>query len=224
MNQIVQQNRNSSPPLHEAERFLRNPDNPHSLYVRYNGSKRRLFINDKDGPIGIIQKGKKRSGIYFNNWAGITKIYYETQNDEAENQRKLVLKYKREAALASFTNPFIRKCLDADENKCLYNNDITTGIRNEGEVITLKAIKKWAGDWLIEEFRKALKDKRPFSSGRFNFRGYDGSLQIVVAAEDGQYYKAGDVMGNFNKEFRNCGNGYYYLLINDDKFIAYDID
>lgn len=26
------------------------------------------------------------------------------------------------------------------------------------------------------------------------------------------------------KEYRNCGNGYYYLLINDDFMIGYDID
>ena len=28
----------------------------------------------------------------------------------------------------------------------------------------------------------------------------------------------------FSKEFRNCGNGYYYLLINDEYMIGYDID
>lgn len=26
------------------------------------------------------------------------------------------------------------------------------------------------------------------------------------------------------KEYRNCGNGYYYLLINDNSMIGYDID
>ena len=30
--------------------------------------------------------------------------------------------------------------------------------------------------------------------------------------------------GYFAKEFRNCGNGYYYLLINDNYFIGYDVD
>ena len=28
----------------------------------------------------------------------------------------------------------------------------------------------------------------------------------------------------FSKEYRNCGNGYYYLLINDEYVIGYDVD
>ena len=34
----------------------------------------------------------------------------------------------------------------------------------------------------------------------------------------------GDMMAGFSKEYRNCGNGYYYLLINDEWMIGYDID
>ena len=34
----------------------------------------------------------------------------------------------------------------------------------------------------------------------------------------------GDMAAGFSKEYRNCGNGYYYLLINDEYMIGYDID
>lgn len=32
------------------------------------------------------------------------------------------------------------------------------------------------------------------------------------------------VRAGFMKEYRNTGNGYYYLLINDNTMIGYDID
>ena len=36
--------------------------------------------------------------------------------------------------------------------------------------------------------------------------------------------KNGEMAAGFSKEYRNCGNGYYYLLINDEYMIGYDID
>lgn len=43
----------------------------------------------------------------------------------------------------------------------------------------------------------------------------------------GTFYKntsPGDVMGYLSPEYKDCGNGYCYLLINEDKFIGYDKD
>ena len=34
----------------------------------------------------------------------------------------------------------------------------------------------------------------------------------------------GGMKAGFSKEYRDCGNGYYYLLINDKFMIGYDID
>ena len=31
-------------------------------------------------------------------------------------------------------------------------------------------------------------------------------------------------MAGLNMEYENCGNGYYYMLINEDRFIGIDID
>ena len=66
-------------------------------------------------------------------------------------------------------------------------------------------------------FREAFKKKEKYSSYRFDFCGYDGTLWCEPKEN-------GDMIAGFSKEYRNCGNGYYYLLINDDCVIGYDID
>ena len=69
----------------------------------------------------------------------------------------------------------------------------------------------------LARFRTALKQGEKFSTGRFDFCGYDGTLWCEPREN-------GDMAAGFSKEYRNCGNGYYYLLINDEYMIGYDID
>lgn len=208
--------------MHEAEKYLRDPNNPNSLYVRYGGHKRRLFINP-DGVIGIVRRGCKKSGVEFSDWHNITKICVKSATDQVAKERRMVAKYMREAALATYTNHFIRKCLNADWEKSVYENRLTTGTRIDGEIITLDAIAKYA-PMEVSMFRASLRDKRSYTSQRFNFRGYDGSLSVQIVQTDTEFVKKGDVVGYFNKEYKGTGNGYYYLLINENKFIGYDID
>ena len=78
--------------------------------------------------------------------------------------------------------------------------------------------------WAVEEFRKALSERRAYCSGTFSFRGYDGTLWIEIADKDDSYYRKGDIKAGLSKEYRGCGNGYYYLLIDDEHFIGVDID
>ncbi|WP_288612651.1 hypothetical protein [uncultured Bacteroides sp.] len=212
--------------MHTAEEYLRNPENPNSLYVRYRGKRSRLFINEKYGPIGIVAPGKRKRGYIFSDWDGIDKIFDTpaTPKDEAEINRRLILKYQREAKKAGFTNPFIRHIEDADFSKGLYENSITTGTRIDGQIISLEAVRKWCGDGIYKMFCEAVRERKPYHSSRFNFRGYDGSLWVEVYTKDDGYHRAGDLNAGFSKEFRNCGNGYYYLLINEQIFIGYDID
>ena len=80
-----------------------------------------------------------------------------------------------------------------------------------------KLLLKYCGSTSMALFRKALKDGKIFSTSRFDFCGYDGTLWCEPDGEGGM--KAG-----FSKEYRDCGNGYYYLLINDKFMIGYDID
>ena len=47
--------------IHPAEAYLRNEQNPTSLYVRIGGQRRRLFINRDENLIGIIA----RTGNWF---------------------------------------------------------------------------------------------------------------------------------------------------------------
>jgi len=214
-------------PFHEAEQYLRNPDNPSYIYVDFNGSKRKLFLNEKDGPIGILKKGCKRSGQYFNDWSGITKLYIGevAKQDSKDKERKLILKYKKEAQKANFTNPFIRACLVADEKKGCYENNLSTGCSVEGKIITLDSIAR-KYNFIVQNFQNALNEKLEYSSSRFKFRGYECTLSVGVPKEgkEDNYFQKGDVMGYFSMEYKNCANGYYYLLINQDKFIGYDKD
>ena len=81
--------------IHPAEAYLRNEQNPTSLYVRIAGKRRRLFINRNENVIGIIALGKRKSGYIFTDWASIEKIYYPSSSpeDAADIEKKLVVKY-----------------------------------------------------------------------------------------------------------------------------------
>lgn len=71
---MEQINENNTVTMHQAELYLRNKDNPTSLYVRIGGKRRRLFINRCTGLIGIIAIGKRNRGYRFSNWESIEKI------------------------------------------------------------------------------------------------------------------------------------------------------
>lgn len=211
--------------MHEAEQYLRNPENPNSLYVQYKGQRRRLFYNRDQNCCGIIAVGKRRRGFGFSDWNGIEKIFWpEPAKDSAEVNRRLIRKFQREATKAGFTSPFIRKIQHADYNKDLYKNGITTGTRIDGQIITLEAVRKWCGETIYRCFCEAVINRTPYHSVQFDFRGYDGSLWVEVYDKDDGYHQAGDLNAGFSKEYRGCGNGYYYLLINEQTFIGCDID
>lgn len=131
--------------MHEAERYLRDPKTPNSLYIQYQGRRRRLFYNRDQNVCGIIAVGKRRRGFGFSDWDGIEKIFWPAPaEDPAETDRRLIRKFQREAAKAGFTSPFIRKIRNADYSKDLYENGITTGTRIDGQIISLEAVRNGA--------------------------------------------------------------------------------
>lgn len=201
--------------MHPAESYLRNVETPSFLYVKIDGKRRRLFFNRNRDIIGIIAQGKKNSGYEFHEWSDIEKIYYPLQPSEVEKKR--VLKYQRLAKSASHTNDWIRRIANADVNKSLSENRITTGTEIDGKCISLDRIKKYCGTITMKNFMEALKNKAHYESIRFDFCGYDGHLWCMPQDN-------GDMAAGFSKEYRNCGNGYYYLLINDKYMIGYDVD
>lgn len=103
--------------IHPAENYLRNETNPSSLYVKIAGKRRRLFINRDKGVIGIIAFGKRTKGYVFTDWASIEHIYYPSQKQEENTDRKLILKYQKLARLATHTNSWLRKIANADLDK-----------------------------------------------------------------------------------------------------------
>ena len=114
--------------MHEAEQYLRNPETPYSLYIQYQGRRRRLFYNRDQNICGIIGIGRRRYGFGFGDWDNIEKIFKPAPDkDPEEINRRLIRKFQREAAKAGFTSPFIRKIQHADYSKDLYKNGITTG-------------------------------------------------------------------------------------------------
>lgn len=203
--------------IHPAEAYLRDEKNPTSLYVRIGGQRRRLFINRSENVIGIIAPRKRKSGYLFTDWNSIEKIYYPSHEQEANTDRKLILKYQKLARFATHTNDWLRKIANADLDKSLYENHITTGTRIDGKCIRLATIEKYCGATDMHRFRQAMRNKKEFSTRRFDFCGYDGTLWCEPR-------KNGDMTAGFSKEYRNYGNGYYYLLINDEYMIGYDID
>ncbi len=213
--------------MHEAQQYLMNPANPPSLHVIIGGKRRRLFINRPQNEIGIIAPRKKKNGYFFNQWNTIEKICYPTEKRTVsieDKNARLVRKYQRMAAQATFSSPYLRKVEVADPGKGLYENNLTTGTGIDGNVISLNAVEKWCGRYVMAEFRQAIKECKRFDSGRFDFRGYDGSLWVEPCAETEEGYRKGDLRAGLCKEYRGCGNGYYYILINDENFIGYDID
>ncbi|MGE3468427.1 MAG: hypothetical protein AB7J13_16015, partial [Pyrinomonadaceae bacterium] len=96
----------------------------------------------------------------------------------------------------------------------------TTGTTIDGKVISLNRIaKKYPRE--IERLREAIRTRTAgaYITGRWaKFTGYDISIEADLNTE------TGDFRAFLSLEYAGCGNGYYYLLINDENFIGYDVD
>lgn len=161
----------------------------------------------------MVLKPKSRHHGYRLDWSWVQKIWKPTADTANPT-----LKFKKEAAKAEFYNDFIEKCLMADPEKGPYENGLSTGTSIDGKCITTKAIEKdFEYTGLMMRFWEAFKNAEEWHSSRYRWRGYDLSLWV---GKDSQ----GRALAGLNMEYYNCGNGYYYELINEDKFIGIDID
>lgn len=195
------------------------------------GEKFRLFISS-DSTGNILCYYKKRSSrngyelhdyilMDFKRWIGLKK----SNLNEHQQAYNVLFKYRKLASEATFKNGYIKDCLNipdsydkwvAEGKKDLYGYKVTTGTRIDGKVITLASIQE-KYPYIVEAYLSAFYNKVQYSSGRFDFRGYEGSLSVTVDEDSNS-------MGHLAMEYKGCGNGYYYLFINDFKFIGYDID
>lgn len=214
--------------------------------VGTNGKKDRLFISDSGILCRFIPHSSRRGYcVYEPDLARYTQFIHSkpppTGEEKLRKEYRIIEKYKRMAREASFTNPFIRDCLalpdfdswrrdlvepsswEKDKSlrpKTLYELHITTGTSIDGKVISLNRIaKKYPRE--IERLRESIRNcsAGTFITGRWaKFAGYDISLETDLNTE------TGDFRGFLSLEYAGCGNGYYYLLINDENFIGYDVD
>jgi len=214
--------------------------------VDTSGKKHRFFISDSGSLCRFKPRSSRRGYSLYESDLARYKRFISSKSPQTSDERltkayRLVEKYKRMAGKASFSNPFIRDCLalpdlDAWRNdlvepssweidksprpKTLYELHITTGTNIDGKVISLNRIaKKYPRE--IERLREAIRNRSAgaFIAGRWaKFAGYDISIETDLNGENG------DFRGFLSLEYAGCGNGYYYLLINDENFIGYDVD
>ena len=195
-----------------------------------DGRKVRLFIAT-NGFLCEFKKNSSRRGYVFTDEDKIKTLIYKKKVEKSLVQIVFaeLQKYKKLASKASFTNRFVRDCMverpleqvigDSDKDYFgLYYYGLTTGTKIDGKVITISGIgKKYPH---VEKIlRESIKNQIPVDDicSRLPFRGYE--MTISTQKQDN-----GDFVGFLSLEYKDCGNGYYYLLINDDCFIGYDVD
>lgn len=214
--------------------------------VGTDGRKVRFFISDGGGLCRFKPRSSRRGySVSESDLARYEQLLSPkppaTAEEKLKKEYRLIEKYKRMAGNASFTNHFIRDCLalpgfdvwkkdlvepsswegyKEPRPQSLYELHITTGTSIDGKVISLNRIaKKYPRE--VERLRESIRDKSAghFVAGRWaKFAGYDISIETNFDAG------TGDFRGFLSLEYAGCGNGYYYLLINDENFIGYDVD
>ena len=214
--------------------------------VATNGKKDRFFISDGGSLCRFKPRSNRRGYVVCESDLARYEQFLHPKPPSTAKEKlgkgyRLIEKYKRMAGEASFTNPFIRDCLSLPDfdswsrdlvepsswekdkkprPKTLYELQVTTGTQIDGKVISLNRIsKKYPRE--IERFRESIRTRTAgtYITNRWaKFAGYDISLETDLDTE------TGDFRGFLSLEYAGCGNGYYYLLINDENFIGYDVD
>lgn len=195
--------------------------------ITIDGVKYRFFIAEGEY-LCYFKKGSSRKGRIFETELlnkNIDKVEFQkTEKDIESINWKLIDKYRKYAEKSNglYFGEICKqlpKTYDqwvAEGSKCLYGYHITTGNKIDGKVITLSSIEKQY-PYIVESFKNALKYKTKYNSSTVNFRGYDMTVNIYPDEN-------GTIRGYLNMEFKGMGNGYYYMLINNDSFIGVDVD
>lgn len=162
-------------------------------------------------------KPRSKSRGYYLDEDAVVAVTSKAKPTTEERRTALVEKYRRLASKATFKNKFIEACLAGDPSKSLHENGITTGNRIDGKCISVERVMRYIGGGAAERLVNAIQKKQTgYHSGVFNMDGFDCRVET--------YSYSGEFACSLSVEFRGCANGYYYLLINDDTFIGYDVD
>jgi hypothetical protein len=219
------QRENRTPEILRADAIKALKEHKQVTAVTHQGDKFRLFYRESDDLVCHFAKGSRTRGHRFEHMWGDVKRLLIPYNDERETAWKEVQKFRKQAERATFTNPFIRDCLkvpatreqwEADGRKDAYQYNLTTGCKITGDLVSIEAICRHYNED-PEQIRELIRARENFSTSRFDWNGYDGRIEF-------KRDENGDFRGYLSKEYRGTGNGYYYLLINDEYFIGYDID
>ncbi len=110
------------------------------IITPHGKERKRLFLSEQ-GNICEFAKRSKTKGFQLGRhiiegWIALKKV--------ESSKTDIVAKFKRYASRATFPSAFVRKCHEADPAKSCYENRITTGTRIDGEIISLKAIERYA--------------------------------------------------------------------------------
>lgn len=201
--------------------------------VRNDGTIDRFFISTTDD-LCYFARGSSRRGYYvsmsiFDSYSKFKVKKEKTEEEKLKSEYRLISKYKTMAEKASFSNDWIEDCKKLptfeefknykkeNEYGLLYNFRITTGNKIDGKVISLSRIEKKYPS-AIKKLREAIASQTAVGTiiSTVPFAGYEMTIS-VEQRESG-------IIGYLSLEFKGCGNGYYYLLINDENFIGYDVD
>jgi len=201
--------------------------------VRNDGTVDRFFISGCNN-LCYFARGSRRRGYVispsmFDQYVKFKTRVEKTEEEKLKSEYRMLAKYKTMAEKASFSNDWIEDCKKLptfeefknykkeNEYGLLYNFRITTGNKIDGKVISLSRIEKKYPS-AIKQLREAIASQTAVGTiiSTVPFAGYEMTIS-VEQRESG-------IVGYLSLEFKGCGNGYYYLLINDENFIGYDVD
>lgn len=189
------------------------------------GQNRTIRMGNGGHPMIMKPRSKKWGWvIHPEMWKSLI-VFRPVVHSDAQYNEKMARKFRTKAEKATFTNCFIRKCLQADPTKSPYENGLTKGSGVDGKIVSVKSIAKEYPE-IVVRMREAMKNREEWRCSRWLFRGYDMTINVVpVTMNTPEYdHRKGDLRVYLSLEYRNCGNGYYYELINDDEFIGVDVD
>lgn len=207
------------------ENLLEQFKNKEITGFKANGNTYRLFISSND-VLCFYAKNKSRRGFQLQEFHlnDFEKVIVKKERNEDNLVYNQVAKFRREAMLSTFENDFIRQCRNLpktreewriDGHKGPYQYGLTVGCSIDGIVISLDAIAK-VDKWAVNSFKHHLANNLTYRT-TFKFRGYDATMSL-------EFSGGIELHGYLALEYTGRGNGYYYKLINNNKFIGYEVD
>lgn len=192
-------------------------------YKNGTSEKVRLFYRQGGDYLCEFKRGSSRYGLYFvlDDVASIELPVSKSENEIFRHTLKRLIKSLEESGLwadilqwAKWVDTLTDEELDAYKTRAFNTRsgrEMETGfigIDAFGRMFHKNAIKavNYDKSWSFEEqVRQAIANKEDYHSPRWE-KGYDNSVS-VKKGEDGI------VRGWYSEEYRGCGNGHYYLLI-----------